>query len=1074
MSTSDIEQNIDGLLDRAIHAINEGDRRTAAIFAEQVLAVDAANSDAEDLLTAPTSHGEIRRLTIFFADLVDSTVLSTRIDPETYRTVVGTYRQQVLDIVGRYEGHVGNTKGDGLLGVFGHPRAHENDVRRAVQAGLEITRQIAKLSERVRHRFGFEISVRVGVHRGVVYLDTEQDDVYGLAANFTARVSGLAPPGTVVVSGAIEPLLRRDFELEELPARTVKGIDGPVEHYLVVAEKLDRPRIALGPLVGRHHELAELQRLWQEAEVGTLRTPAVALLGESGIGKSRLATEVADVAEQSGATVLTLFGSPFHTDAGLYPIRSLLERRCGIGRAIGQDERLELLTREINSCALDPATMVPLLAPVLGITADAGYQRASSDGRKLHQCIVDAVRDYLLAALGDRPGLILAEDLQWFDQSTFEVVGGLVRAKNPRVLVVCTARGVDRVPHDVLPLPLASLTEAETNELIAATNPDLSAADRAEVCRRCDGVPLYIEEVVAKLAALQATSPQTTQRQHPSEWERVPDALYEPLFARLRASENALPVVVAAASIGRDVDRSILLRVVDLTEEAVATAITALENARVLEPISSHAWRFRHELLREVAAELSPPSQRRALHGRIADALRESSGDQPDWRELALHYGRADRFDEAATACQKASSDARRRGALLEARSYLARALGHIDHLPTGPRRDQREVMARLQRGFLISAAEGTSSADAAADFERCLELATETSPLRETLITMTALYSYYLTRCDLRRAEQLLNTVRSKMGGGRDWFLPANESGVGQLAWFHGDFDAARRTHEACAAANSQVGDLELERNWFMPHEPIASILTNLALSRFVQGDLRGAEVALRDTERRCERVPFPHGPFSFCYAQSMEGWIRTEAGDFDRAVTVIDDLTSRSERHGFDGWLLVAAAQRAAIAAMSAVSADPIDIAAVKEAGAAVARCLKVLRAVHLVTFLAVYESMAAQCWMAMGEPERARARIEVGLLHAEETGLNFYRAELLRHRSATWEDTRRRDADLGAALDLGRQQSATIFFLRSAVDLVTYAGASGRGVLVEAVDRFPSDSTWPELARARELLE
>jgi class 3 adenylate cyclase len=1073
VSTSDVAQSIDGLLDRAIQALNDGDRTTAARIAEQVLAVDGSNSDAEDLLAAPTSDGEIRRLTIFFADLVDSTVLSTRIDPETYRTVVGTYRDRVLDIVNRYEGHVGNTKGDGLLGVFGHPRAHENDVRRAVQAGLEITREIAKLSDRVRRRFGFEINVRVGVHRGVVYLDTAQDDVYGLAANLTARVSGLAPPGTVVVSGAIEPLLRRDFELEELPARTVKGIEGPVEHYVVLAEKPDRPRIALGPLVGRRHELSELQRLWSDAESGTLTTPGVALLGESGIGKSRLATEVAKLAERSGATVLTLFGSPFHGDAGLHPIRSLLERRCGIGRATAQDERLELLNRGIASCALDPTAMLPLLAPVLGITADAGYQPASSDGRKLHRRIVDAVRDYLLAALGDGPGLVLFEDLQWFDPSTIEVVNGLLCAGNPRVLVVCTARGGGPLPDEVVTLPLAPFTDAETNELVAATNPELSQADRAEVRRRCDGVPLYIEEVVAKLTALQANAlPEVLQRDS-SEWQRVPDALYEPLFARLRASENALPVVVAAATIGRDVDRATLLPVLDLTAEEVATATTALENARVLEPVSPHAWRFRHELLREVAAELPPPSQRRALHGRIADAIRATSGDQPDWRELALHYSHAERFDEAAMACQKASSDARRRGALNEARGYLSRAIDHIGRLPAGPRRDQREVTARLQRGFLISAAEGTSSADAAADFERCLELETETSPLRETLLTMTALYSYYLTRCDLARAEQLLNTVRSKMGDGRNWFLPANESGVGQLAWFHGDFDAARRIHESCAAANSQLGDLELERTWFMPHEPIASIHTNLALARFIHGDVAGTDAALLDTERRCQDVPFPHGSFSLCYSLSMEGWIRTEAGEFDRASTVVDELTARSEQHGFDGWLLIATAQRAAITAMAAVTADPVDVAAVKEAGVAVARCLKILRAVHLVTFLTVYESMAAQCWLAVGEPERARARIEVGLIQADETGLDFYRAELLRHRAATWNDTDRRDADLGAALDLGRRQSATIFFLRSAVDLVTYTGASGHGVLIEAIARFPADSTWPELIRARELL-
>ena len=163
-------------------------------------------------------------MTILFADLVDSTVLSTRVEPETYRMLVGRYRELVLAIVNRYEGHIGSTKGDGLLAVFGHPIAHEDDVRRAVLAGLEITREVARLSEQAQApASGLSIAVRVGVHRGLVYLDTAQDDVYGLAANLAARVSGLAPPGTVVVSEAVAPLVRDAFELEAPPGGCGQG-----------------------------------------------------------------------------------------------------------------------------------------------------------------------------------------------------------------------------------------------------------------------------------------------------------------------------------------------------------------------------------------------------------------------------------------------------------------------------------------------------------------------------------------------------------------------------------------------------------------------------------------------------------------------------------------------------------------------------------------------------------------------------------------------------------------------------------------------------------------------------------
>ena len=213
-----VEPTIEELLDRAVHALNRGDAATAKKLAAKVLAVDRDNPEAEDVLAARAGRNELRRLTIMFADVVDSTALSTRIEPETYFTVIGRYRHQVTEIADRYEGHIFSTKGDGLLAVFGHPRAHANDVHRAVRAGLDITREVAKLSEQARERFGFEISVRVGVHRGLVYLDTTEDDVYGLGANLAARVSGLAPPGTVVVSGAIERLVRDHFELEAQPA----------------------------------------------------------------------------------------------------------------------------------------------------------------------------------------------------------------------------------------------------------------------------------------------------------------------------------------------------------------------------------------------------------------------------------------------------------------------------------------------------------------------------------------------------------------------------------------------------------------------------------------------------------------------------------------------------------------------------------------------------------------------------------------------------------------------------------------------------------------------------------------
>lgn len=211
--------SIDDLLDQAVAAINRGDRVAATALADHVLAVDHGNAEAEDLLTAP-SDGEIRRLTILYVDLVDSAALASHAELDTYGLLLGRYRDLVLGIVNRFEGHIGSPTGEGLLAVFGHPKAHEDDVCRAVLAGLEITREMARLGEQVQRRFGMKITARAGVHRGLVYLDTAQDDVYGLGANLAARVSGLAPPGTVVISAAVAPLIRSTFELEACGPRT--------------------------------------------------------------------------------------------------------------------------------------------------------------------------------------------------------------------------------------------------------------------------------------------------------------------------------------------------------------------------------------------------------------------------------------------------------------------------------------------------------------------------------------------------------------------------------------------------------------------------------------------------------------------------------------------------------------------------------------------------------------------------------------------------------------------------------------------------------------------------------------
>ena len=1065
MSDVQPQPTIDELLDRAFEAIGRGERATANILAEQVLAIHRGNVDAEDLLAAPVGQGEIRRLTIMFADLVDSTALSTKIEPETYRAVVGRYREQVRQIVDRYEGHIASTKGDGLLIVFGHPRAHENDVQRAVQAGLDIARQVAMLSERVQQRFGFTIQVRVGVHRGVVYLDLEQDDVYGLAANLAARVSGLAPPGAVVVSAAIEPFTRKHFELQRLEAQPVKGITGLVDHYQVLVERAGEARIPVGPLVGRERELAHIEKSWEKARAGALSTVGLALRGEAGIGKSRLAAVAVELAEQSKAVVLELTGSPFHTDVGLHPVRRLLERTCGIDRGTSPAERIRRLKAEVSTRTLDPTTIVPLLAPVLGISPRAGYQPADVDGAKLYRRIAGAVHDYLVACLGDGPALVVAEDMHWFDEDTTEVVQSLLDEDSGRLLVVMTGRESASLPSGarVDQFVLRPLTDRQTDELVAALHPEMGADARRAVRGRCDGMPLFIEEVVAKLKEQPADA---------AESAHVPDSLYEALFARLRSSRDTVRVVEAAAVIGSHVDRRLLVAVVEIGEPDLDRAIRELSAGRVLEPVGEDTWRFRHELFREVAAELSPPTLRRRLHSRIADALLALAADaNTDWPLIASHYERAERYESAASAYEKASGVARRRGALHEARSYLSHAISQIERSPAGPERDGREIALRLRRGLLFYAAEGAVSQNAAADFERCLQLR-GTDLTDDLFAILTALYGHYAIRADLRRAHQVLKAVEAGIVDGRPWAWPTITAGFGMVAWYRGEFDSAREQLETAATRRHNVGHAVIA-SWFMANEPIASIHTHLALARYIQGDLSGAEDELVNSARRCDAVGLPQGPFSRAYARQMEVLIRIESGDLDRAAEVADNLVSDAKLHGLDSWVMLGSAQQAVVGALLTMTTRPTDRAALQTHIAAVTTVVDGWRALGLKSLITFYDGVLARLLLTAGQPTDARERVDGGLSLASETGMRFYDAELLRIRAHTHDDCDQRCDGLRAAIRLARQQNATIFELRAAADDFELRGEPARQELLDSIARFPDRSTWPELSRARALL-
>ena len=932
---------IDELLDRSVSALNRGDITTAHDLAERVLAADTSNRDAAALLeVGGPSEGELRRLSLLFCDLVGSTELSARHEPETYRTLVRRYQAVCREVVEqRYGGHISHVAGDGMLAVFGLPTPHENDAERAARAGLDIVRELHRLSAQVEAAVGERLEARAAVHRGLVYLDVEEDEVYGLAANVVARLHSLASPGTVVMSEDVRAIVGPLFETVAAPAQRAKGIDEPLRPHRIVAERPEEPtrgRRWEAVLVNRIDELARMHAEWLRVRAGGGERPAALhLVGEAGIGKSRLAAVLAEEARADGGSCLQLLGSPFHAEASFHAVRALIEVRSGVGGEAAPGERLARLEREVAAVGLAPGELIPLVAPVIGVPPDAGYRAAPLEGRKLHDAIVAAAADYLIACLGSDPGLLIVEDLHWCDESSLDVLSRVLHADRGDLLVVTTSR--DPAPSSlgrVLVIELPPLDDEAAAELVLSLDPALDDIACRAVVDRGDGMPLYLEEL-ARGAASQAShetrrrsgAPATGPVSPPS---TVPEALYEPLVARLHATGPGLRVAAAAAAIGRDVDHRMLAQVVDVPDPDLEAALEALLGGLILERVlgDGQRYRFRHELLRVVAYELQPPSRRRELHSRVAAALArepEATG-AVDWRLVASHHDAAGQVTEAVTAYQQAADGARRLGALGEARALLSRAIELVPGLSDATERSSYEVGLRLRRGFLVASAEGTSSPEAVQDYERCLELTLGDSTSDEMFSTLIPLWGYYILRGDLDRAQQVAEMLRAGVAGGRDHYRPDNEAAFGTIRWFAGDFGAAHDQLEAAVEglATRRINP-DYGATYFMPFDGPASAHANLALARFMRGDVRGTDEQFDTAQQRCDAIEFPLGPFTAAEVQSYAAWTLIERGHLDRAATAVAAVTDIAEGHGFDFWSLVAATEQATIAGMRALDAEP-----------------------------------------------------------------------------------------------------------------------------------------------------
>lgn len=1054
---------LDDLLARAVLASEAVDPASLAAVGPSV--PPPADSGSH----TPPTRDELRRLTVMFSDLVGSTSLSAQLDPETYRTVLSAYKNTCRDVIeAEFDGHLVHTRGDGMLAVFGYPTAHEDDALRAVKAALEITRRLVDVSAETSRRTGAHLAARIGVHRGLVYVERDTEELYGFAVNVAARVQEAAAPGAVAISDEVRRLVEGAVWTAPLERTAMKGVENvPLLHR--VLEEQPRTSAAVRrwptPLFGRTDALDALRGHLEAARVSA-HPVATVVVGDAGVGKTRLVGAFIDELPR-GMPVLELGGSPFHQRQGLHPIRELVRELAAIPRDRPAADQLVALDSHLRGRGLEH--LLPLLAPVAGIAPDAGYEPAEADPRRLEGLISDAVHELLTDWFGGTPGVVVMEDLHWLDPATLAVLARLITSGPAGVLVLATCRDDRSIGAVAEQVRLDPLDASVCLELIRHHDADIPDAVAAEVVGRSDGIPLFVEELVRSRHEVDEIGPAAD----PGSDETIPSALYEPLYARLNTLADTRIVASAAATIGRTVDLDLLARVSGVTTSELDLAVTALMEQRVLEPEAQsdgRAVRFRHELVRLVAYELEPPSGRQRFHSLAAEAL--AAGGLTvgaDWSLIAEHHRRAGQPTSAAVALEHAADDARLRGSLDEARGHFDRALLVLEDAAPSEARDQLEIQLRLHRAFLAVSSEGFGSEHAAADYQRCLELCVEQPASAEMYQALIAVWGYYVNRSDLDRAWAVSTALRGLSQGGRTSMLPTNEAGFGMIEWYRGSFaESARRLGDAVGAIDQvEADDTSAPAAWTMPLDPLASMHIHYALSLCWIGDAHGAEEQIDRARARCRALPFPMGPFTLGYVLLLEGMVHVHLGDLSAARDRVRETSELAERHGFDAW-----------AFWASISGQLLDAhleptAKVQEVASGVSMSIEMWHAIGVRVHTVSMRSLLGLLLLRVGDLDGAMAVAKSALATADDTRSVAAVPEALRVLALAG-PADQVETSLLEALAVAEEQGSVVSAVRIAADLVEVAGVAHRPRLEVALERVVSGTDAPVIAAAWALLD
>jgi class 3 adenylate cyclase len=1026
-------------------------------------------------------EAERRQLTVMFVDLVGSTALSARLDPEDMQTVIRAYQNAVADEIARVEGHVAKFMGDGVLAYFGWPHAHEDEAERAARAGLAIAAKVATLTGG-----GAPMACRIGIATGLVVVgeligegSAQERAVVGDTPNLAARLQEVARSGQVVVAEATRRLLGGAFETRDLGQLSLKGLSDPAPAFLVTAERAMESRFAArsaadpqlpeAPMIGRDAELGVMRDRWTAACAG--QGQVVFLSGEAGIGKSRVVQGLIAAAPQAHAQIVWQC-SPYHAETTLHPAIRQIARAAGF--ALGEDEavragRLEaLLARDGVSGA--PAMLVAVL---MGLAPPLPMSAAQARARTL-----DALILWLESMARRGPVLWVLEDAHWIDPTTLELVDlALERIAQARVLALVTARptfqhGFGGHPI-VTRLSLNRLGREAVQTIVGRITggKPLPKVLLEEIAARTDGVPLYVEEMT------KAMLESGVLRETAEAWVldgaldrlAIPTSLHDSLMARLDRLQPVKEVAQTAAVIGRAFDHATLASLSPLPEAELGQALDRLVAAelvfrRGLAPDASYL--FKHALVRDAAYESLLRSRRQVLHRKLVDIL-QAAGAEPEL--LAQHAQAGGETARAVTWWRAAAGAAVGRASFGEAETHLAAAEALLLGIEDDALRRREAAGVAVARALASLVQHGYSDARTVGLYATATALARVGD---DPDLRVQAEYGVWA-------GHHVSEDVGAALGVAERLLDDATQATDGDMKMMALRFRAvtltmAGRLDEGCAAFTAAEALYVPSRHRALTAttgtDPIVGIYSYRAMAELALGY---PDRAAKMSASAQSLAKLTNSLNAHAYALWHMAAVAAYARRSERAIVVGRELCALSQERGMALW----GALGPGIVGIGLLEAGDVDGAL-----AEFARFLEGLEVSGAGLLVTLSKAAMAEA-MARDGDVSAIATAEAAEAHARRTGALYGLAEAQRRRGVVLRLLRpdaQADAEAAfrAAMATAQAQNARLWELRAACDLVRLLEVQGRGsegmaTLQPLYGVFNEGFDSPDLADARHLI-